>query len=259
VTTLARNAVRVISVMAVALLGLLVAGGCSAYHPPPEPWPEVPASTQDRGRALFDQTCAGCHGPNAQGTPRAPSLADVGSAGVDFQLRTGRMPLSLGEKYRAAHQKAKLSQQDIDAVVDYLHRLHPGGPPIPDVKPGDIQLGRQLYAANCASCHAAAGTGGTLTGGHDVPDLMEATPVEVGEAIRYGPGYMPAFPEQVLDSRQVDAIASYVQTLQGRHGDLDQGGLSLGGLGPVTEGLVGWVIGVGILMFVARRLGSRAE
>jgi ubiquinol-cytochrome c reductase cytochrome c subunit len=232
---------------------------CSVYQPPPVPRPAVPPGTADVGRSIFDQTCAGCHGPDARGTPRAPSLADAGSASVDFQLGTGRMPLGPDEQYRPVHQEPKLSPDEIDAVVGYLARLHPDGPPIPQVHPANLALGRQLYAQNCAACHSAGGTGGPLTDGRSAPDLRSATPTQVGEAIRVGPGVMPAFPPGVLSAEQVDGIAAYVNTLAGEHGDLDRGGLSLGRIGPLTEGLLVFAVGLPLLLLVCRRLGSRTK
>ncbi|MHA0286386.1 c-type cytochrome [Mycobacterium sp. C3-094] len=241
------------------LAAVALTAGCSSYQPPPEPKPEVPQGTRDVGRSLYAQTCAGCHGPTAEGTDRGPSLADVGSASVDFQLGTGRMPLGPQESYRSEHQEAKLSQDQIDAVVGYLADLHPGGPPIPRVEPLDVQRGRKLFAQNCAACHSAGGTGGALTDGHHAPDLRKATATQVGEAIRVGPGFMPAFPPSVLNPRDVDAIAAYVGTLADRGEDLDKGGASLGRIGPMTEGLLALGVGIPLLLIVSRRLGSRSR
>lgn len=245
--------------IAPVLAAMLLTAACSAYQPPPMPKPEVPQGSSDPGRSIYAQTCAGCHGPNAEGTERAPSLADVGSASVDFQLGTGRMPLGPEEQYRARHQEAKLSQSEIDAVVGYLARLHPGGPPIPEVVPAGVQRGRELYAQNCAACHSLGGTGGALTGGHSAPDVRMATPTQVGEAIRVGPGYMPAFPPSVLTDDELDGIAAYVNTLADKNGDLDRGGVSLGRIGPLTEGLLAMLVGLPLLLVLARRLGSRTK
>lgn len=245
--------------IAPGLAAAAVTAACSAYQPPPMPKPQVPEGTADPGKSIYSQTCSGCHGPNAEGTDRGPSLADVGSASVDFQLSTGRMPLGPQERYQAEHQEAKLSSEEIDAVVGYLARLHPSGPPIPNVRPADVQRGRELYAQSCAACHSLGGTGGALTGGHSAPDLRKATPTQVGEAIRVGPGLMPRFPPTVMSENEVDDIAAYVDTLKGAHGDLDRGGLSLGRIGPLTEGLLAMLVGLPLLLLVSRRLGSRTK
>ncbi len=248
---------RVCALLAVFVVAALP--GCSAYHPPPEPFPNVTPPVGDTGRIIYDQSCAGCHGPAAEGTPRGPKLTDVGGASVDFQLSTGRMPLSLGEKYRAAHQTPKLSPSDIDSVVRYLSTLQTGGPPIPRVKPSNVSLGRTVYAQNCAACHSAAGKGGVLTGGHDAPSLQQATPTQIGEAVRVGPGMMPAFPPAVLTPEEVDGLAAYIATLQSKNADIIRGGASLGSLGPVTEGLLALFVALPLLLIASRRLGSRTK
>lgn len=255
---MSRPMTRRVAALAAVVVVSGLGGGCTQYQQPPEPWPKVPQSAPDRGRALFQQSCASCHGANGQGSALAPSLHGVGSAAVDFMLSTGRMPLSVGEKYRADHQSSKFNAQDLRAIVGYVAQQQPGGPPVPDVHPGNVQLGRAMYAANCSACHSASGAGGTLTGGKTAPDLFDATPTQIGEAIRMGPGLMPAFPDTVLNQEQVSGIAAYVQTLQG-HRDVGHGGTSLGRIGPVTEGLLAWLVALPILMLVARRLGSRSR
>lgn len=247
--------IRLCAAVAIAV----AVAGCGAYQPPPEPDPVVPAGTPDPGRSIFQQTCAGCHGPAARGTPRAPALTDVGSASVDFQLSTGRMPLNVDEPYRAEHQPAKLSAAEIDAVVGYVSTLQRGGPDIPDVVPTGVERGRALYAQNCAACHSPGAVGGLLTGGMSAPDLRKATPTQIGEAIRVGPNLMPAYPESVLTPTDVNNIAAYVESLSDQPRGLDHGGVSLGRTGPVTEGLLAMFVGLPLLLIVCRRLGSRGS
>jgi quinol---cytochrome-c reductase cytochrome c subunit len=241
---------------AVTALGLLAlpAGFASA----PEPSPTASPGTQDRGRQLFQQSCASCHGPAGQGTQRGPSLVGVGPASLDFQLSTGRMPLT-SERYRPVHRKPAFSADDIRAIVEYASGFGAGGPRIPAVRPDNVQLGQTLYLDNCAACHSATGAGGALTNGDFAPDLSKATPTQVGEAIRVGPGLMPAYGETGLTGQEVGAIADYVRTLQGEHGRTDRGGLPLGRIGPVTEGLIGWGVGLLLLVLVVRWLGSRTR
>lgn len=214
---------------------------------------------EERGRDVYLRRCASCHGPEGEGTQRGPSLTGVGAASVDFQLRTGRMPLAAEERYRAEHQEPELADADIRAIVDYVGELAPGGPQIPRVRPGNTRLGLRLFLDNCAACHSATGRGGTLTDGSLVPSLFDATPTQVGEAVRVGPGLMPAYPESVLDEADVDALAGYVDTLQGERGDVDRGGVSLDRMGPVAEGVVAWAVGLLLVVLVVRKLGSRTR
>jgi ubiquinol-cytochrome c reductase cytochrome c subunit len=222
--------------------------------------PTASGQRDGRGQELYEQQkCASCHGPRGEGTQRGPELTGVGEASVDFQLRTGRMPLSTEDGYRPEHQQQELSDADIRALVDYVGDFGGGGPRIPDVRAGDPRLGMKVYLDNCAACHSATGRGSTLTDGTVVPSLFEATPTQVGEAVRVGPSVMPAFPESVLDSARLDALAAYIDTLQGERGDIDRGGFSLGRVGPVAEGAIAWAVGLLLLVFLVRWLGSRAR
>ena len=135
-------------------------------------------------------------------------------------------------------------------LVAYVASLGPG-PPIPDVNspPGNLQEGGQLYLDNCAACHSAAGNGGALSVGRDAPTLHGATPVEVGEAMRTGPGNMPVFGPGTFTPQQLNSIVRYVGYLKKPQ---NPGGLSLGLVGPITEGLVAILVGLGALMLITR-------
>jgi ubiquinol-cytochrome c reductase cytochrome c subunit len=212
-----------------------------------------PAQAAGRGQTLYQQSCASCHGQHGQGTQRGPTLVGVGAASADFYLSTGRMPIA-DERRNPGRGKPAFGRADIDALVAYVASLG-AGPSIPAVDPaaGRLAEGERLFQENCAACHSATGTGGALTSGQVAPSLAQATPVQVAEAVRVGPGAMPKFASQALNDPQVDSIAAYVGRLQ-QGGN--RGGWDLGRIGPVTEGLVAWVLGLGLLLWVVRRLGK---
>ena len=88
------------------------------------------------------------------------------------------------------------------------------------------------------------------------PSLHLATPTQTVEAMRTGPGNMPRFGPGNISDAQARAIATYVnKNIQ--HPD-DRGGAGLGGIGPVGEGFVGLLVGVGILMLAGFWLGDRS-
>jgi ubiquinol-cytochrome c reductase cytochrome c subunit len=251
--------------MLAAAAGVGMLGMPVLATPPPSPAASSAASsppsapTADLGTRLYQQSCATCHGNNGEGTQRGPALAGVGPADVDFQLSTGRMPLQQ-EKPSYVHREAAFSPDEIAALVEHVASFPPGGgPQIHNVTPGDVHSGRELYLTYCSACHSAAGTGAALTNGQFAPSLSQATPIQIGEAIRVGPGLMPAFPATTISDRGVDDVAAYVGVLQNHPENLDKGGWSLGRLGPFTEGAAAWIIGLGALVLIARRLGSRAR
>jgi ubiquinol-cytochrome c reductase cytochrome c subunit len=214
--------------------------------------PSVP-SQQDiaQGRALFEQTCSSCHGINAEGTQAAPALTGVGAAAVDFQMSTGRMP----GKDLAAEMPRKpvtFTTRQIHQVAAYIASLG-GGPAIPSAAQvstsgANVALGQQLFITDCAQCHNFAGAGGALTDGKYAPPLISATPTLIYEAMQTGPEAMPVFSDTTITPAQKRDIIAYVT--QSRVIP-NPGGFSLGRVGPVTEGLVAFLGGIGVLVFIA--------
>jgi len=197
------------------------------------------------GHALFETGCSSCHGTDGHGTDDGPSLVGVGAASADFQLRTGRMPLAVVGQ-QAVRKPPAYSDAQIKALVAYVASLG-SGPAIPDVDvaAADVVTGGELYRANCAACHNAAGTGGALSYGHSAPSLLDATRVEVVEAMRTGPGQMPVFGTDTFSDEEAADVARYV-TEQLQHPE-NRGGLPLGATGPVPEGFVAWIVGIVVI------------
>jgi ubiquinol-cytochrome c reductase cytochrome c subunit len=239
---------------AVLLLGLLlvgavyasVTGGGSAATAAP---PTAPDSAQiSAGRTIFLQECATCHGFAAQGTPGvAPGLIGVGSAAVDFQVSTGRMPAAeLGAEN--PRKPAVLTPRQTSAVAAYIASLG-GGPAEPsaaelNTSGANVGLGQQLFVANCAQCHNFNGAGGALTYGKFAPALTQSTPKQIYEAMLTGPEAMPVFNDATMTPDQKRAIVAYVTKTRV---EPNPGGFSLGRVGPVTEGLVAFL---GLLLFM---------
>ena len=89
---------------------------------------------------------------------------------------------------------------------------------------------------------------GALPGGKYAPSLFGVSNQHIYEALITGPQQMPVFSDGVLKPDDKKAIIAYLNTL---HEQDSQGGLTLGGLGPVSEGLWSWIIGIGGLMGIA--------
>lgn len=210
----------------------------------------------EAGRALYLEGCASCHARDGTGVDgKGPTLENAGAASADFYLTSGRMPASTGEGDQPLRKPPAYSPDEIADLVAYVATLGEG-PEIPelDVEGADLPLGQQLYTANCAGCHNAAGSGGALGQGSYAPAVTRADALQVAQAARIGPGGMPEFGEGVLDDEQLAAVVRYVDHLRNPP---DPGGFALGRIGPVTEGMVAWLVGMVLLLVAARVIGTR--
>jgi ubiquinol-cytochrome c reductase cytochrome c subunit len=247
---------RPVAGYAVLLLGLVMvtllygavtgtSGGAQAQGPSSQ-------SEINAGEKLFNMTCSSCHGFGGVGKAGiAPSLIGAGAAAVDFQMSTGRMPA----KEVGAENERKptlFTQQEIYEIADYIQSLG-GGPTIPDAQQvstagANTALGEELFSANCAQCHNAGLSGGALTYGKDAPPLTQATATQIYEAMLTGPEAMPVFSDGVVPPQAKRDIIAYIIDTRT---EPSPGGLSLGRLGPVTEGLLIFLGGMGFLVLIA--------
>ena len=211
-------------------------------------------SSAQTARDMFVARCASCHGSDAAGTENGPSLLGVGPAMIDFQLRTGRMPLA-DPGVQPTRKPPAFDEATIEALVGFITSLEPGGPPIPSVDPasGDLSVGQQLFVANCAPCHGATGNGGAVGKGALAPTLSLASSLEIAEAVTVGPGEMPVF---AFDQRELNSVVAFIDDLEDRP---DRGGADIGGVGPVPEGFVAWSLGMGAFLGVALLVGHHRK
>jgi ubiquinol-cytochrome c reductase cytochrome c subunit len=212
------------------------------------------------GRELFATGCSSCHGSDGSGVrlpsgeQRGPSLVNAGEAAAIYYLTTGRMPLANSSDVPERKEPA-YDDHEIEALVAFVDSLGSGPvQPAVDVASADRAAGGVLFRDNCQACHSATGAGGALSYGRSAPALEQATPEQVGAAMRAGPGEMPRFGAEQFPDRDVSDIASYVEYL--REPD-DRGGIPLGRLGPVPEGLFVWTVAVGIILAICVWVGGR--
>jgi ubiquinol-cytochrome c reductase cytochrome c subunit len=252
----------------IPLIGCTYLGGRTEPYRPPAA-AQTPAP--DTGRELYLRDCAWCHGSEGSGTDNGPDLVSGtnGPAFVDFMLTTGRMPLN-DPHQEVTRRDPIYSTDEIEKIVDFTRTLGAPGPDIPVVDLDDAELveGQELYQKNCAACHSTTGIGGALTQGRTdeltgstaeetsivAPPVTYSSPTEVAEAIRVGPGTMPVFDENVFDEEELNAVVAYVKYLKD---PVDRGGAPIGRVGPVMEGAIGWIVGLGVLLLFVRLVGTK--
>jgi len=243
---------------AVLIIGLLASGGMYAALAPANAKESTDdAATIAKGRALFAVSCSSCHGLNAEGilTEKGgnygPSLIGVGAAAVDFQVGTGRMPMAQPGA-QAARKRSQFTDDEVAALAAYVASLGPG-PAIPSEEDTDISdvtneemvQGGAFFRTNCTACHNFAGKGGALPKGRYAPSLTGVSAKHIMEAMLTGPQQMPVFSNGVLSPQDKKEIIAY---LKKQESSPDYGGFALGGVGPVSEGMFAWLVGIGGLV-----------
>jgi ubiquinol-cytochrome c reductase cytochrome c subunit len=208
------------------------------------------------GRVLYNNSCISCHGRDLQGVQnRGPSLIGVGQAAAYFQLITGRMPATRQEG-QIPRKQPKYSPEQVDQIAAYVQSVG-GGPQVPEgnLRDGDLAEGGELFRLNCANCHNFAGRGGALSAGKSAPNLDRATDRVIYAAMLSGPQNMQVFSDNQLTPEEKRAIINYIQTLKETK---DPGGNGIGRLGPVPEGMVIWVVGIGAMLVTILWIGAKS-
>ncbi|RPA63424.1 cytochrome C [Gordonia oryzae] len=260
------------------LAGLFMAGMIASLLTPK---PQVATADVDNaalisaGKQLYQTSCITCHGANLQGVPdRGPSLLGVGDAAVYFQVSTGRMPAARGEA-QALRKPPKFTTAQIDQLGAYIQGMG-GGPSViyehnPDgsiktengvrvvaqesLRGDNLAQGGELFRLNCASCHNFTGRGGALSGGKFAPTLSDVKEQQIYTAMLTGPQNMPKFSNRQLSVDEKQNIIGFIKYVTESK---PQGGLGIGGFGPVSEGMVMWFVGVVAIVAGAMWMGSRA-
>ena len=214
----------------------------------------------EEGKQIFLKGCSSCHGLNAEGGAIAPSLIGVGAASVDFQVGTGRMPMA-DMSTQAMRKKPVYNAEETAALAAYVASLAPG-PAIPEEsvlnyeRDGNTAQGGELFRNNCAMCHNFAGQGGALTQGKYAPTLMGVEPKYIYEALITGPQAMPVFSDKTISPAEKLSLIKWIKSAEN---EPNLGGATMGRIGPVTEGLLAWVLGIGLLIGIAVWLTTKAR
>jgi cbb3-type cytochrome c oxidase subunit III len=193
----------------VALAAALLAGGCGTGG-------ISKAGDTDRGKTLFLQKCGGCHTLSAAGTNgnQGPNLDDA----FAYARRQGFKQVTIEQVVRDQIELAVLPMpqnlvtgKDADAVAAYVAMVA-GNPSA--AGPKNATSGKDIFTANCGSCHtlADAGTNGTVG-----PNLDQLKPSAgtVQRQVINGGGAMPAFKGR-LTPAQITAVAKYVSSAAGK-------------------------------------------
>ncbi len=133
------------------------------------------------GKALYRQTCEGCHGGDAQGG-RGPALAnrDFTHGGEEqdiFRTIRAGVPGTQMPSFGA------LPADDVWKIITYLHSLSSSGPQARQAVPGDPAAGEALFwgKGGCGQCHEVNERGGSM--GPDLSAIGRSAPQSLKAAI----------------------------------------------------------------------------
>jgi ubiquinol-cytochrome c reductase cytochrome c subunit len=248
--------------VAMLMIGLVLTGSMYAVFAPAQAESaESDAALVAEGRELFLVSCAFCHGKNGEGvlteagSQYGPSLAGVGAAAANFQLETGRMPLARPGA-QVTVKNPVFDDDEVAALSAFVASLGPG-PAIPteedysieglsaEEREEAISRGGQIFLTNCTACHNFSGNGGAMPRGGQAPSILNTSPKHIYQAMLTGPGNMDVFSNGNLTPEEKRDVIAYVQQMRNQP---EYGGFGLGGLGPVSEGMFAWLLGIGSLV-----------
>lgn len=165
------------------------------------------------GRNLFVNNCAACHGSDARGAPGFPNLTDRdwlwGGAPEAIVTSIAQGRTSIMPPWR----EALGGDSGVEDVLRYVFSL--SGRSLPA---GDLESGREKFAAICAACHGTDGRGNQLLGAPNLTDQIWLNGGSI-EAVRATIGYgrqaeMPAHLAR-LGATRVNLLAAYIVSLGG--------------------------------------------
>ena len=185
--------------------------------------PALLALARARGKTVFGDNCAPCHGTGATGSKGFPNLNDDDwlwggkldqiMQTIQFGARSGD-PKAHDGQMLAFGKDGTLKKEEIVTVANYVRSLSGLS-----TRPGyDAAAGAKIFTENCAVCHGDQAKGNQEVGAPNLTDKIwlyggdEATIIETVTNGRAG--VMPAWAGR-LDPSTIKAMAVYVHSLGG--------------------------------------------
>ena len=170
-----------------------------------------------KGKQLFQAKCGGCHTLADAGThgQTGPNLDDAfgPSRKQGYKEETFkdvvRDQIELAEPPMPANL---VTGEDADSVAAYVAQV--AGTGLTAAK--NSTNGKDIFTANCGSCHTLADAGTSGTVGPNLDQLKPPLAIVQHQVINGGT-VMPAFKGQ-LTPAQITAVAKYVSSVAGKKG-----------------------------------------
>jgi len=185
--------------------------------------PALLALARARGKTVFGDNCAPCHGSGATGAKGYPNLNDDDwlwggtldqiMQTIQYGVRSGH-PKTHESAMLAFGKEGILKPEQIVTVANYVRSLSG----LPTAAGYDAAAGAKIFADNCAACHGDKGQGNQELGAPNLTDkiwLYGSDEATIIETITNGrSGVMPAWVDR-LDPSTIKVLAVYVHSLGG--------------------------------------------
>ena len=151
--------------------------------------------TYSRGRTLYAEHCAACHGEQGKGGFGLPlnlqsflTIADIGY--LTRSMRYGR-PIRAMPAF-----EGKLKPTDMRAIAYYIKswQYQPSVELPKTSGNGDVVLGKFLFKGLCTGCHGLDGKGGPIAGGGHVIGAVSG----IGGPALADPGFLKSATDQYI-------------------------------------------------------------
>jgi len=189
--------------------------------------PALMAIVRQTGRTLFGDNCAACHGLHAKGRKGFPNLTTeswLWGGDPEAIAETIRVGINSGHpNSRVAQMLAFgrdniLPRADVENVVSYVQSLSDSAA-ANQIPQEQLDSGKTIFAANCASCHGEDGKGKSDLGAPDLTDrnwIYGGDPQSIFTTVWHGrQGQMPAW-ENRLGPLERKILALYLVDLRSR-------------------------------------------
>lgn len=163
---------------------------------------------------LFINTCAVCHGPNAQGAKGFPNLTTnvwlFGGSPDDlvYTITNGRVGVM-------PPMAAAIGEENVPAVANYVLKISNQ-----EYDKTLADLGEPKFKAVCSACHGQDGKGNKVMGAPNLTAgkwIFGGSQADIEETIRKGRmAQMPAHGD-ILGKDKVHLLAAYIYYISGQH------------------------------------------
>ena len=211
---------------AAACVAIALVTGC---EPPGKPKPEPPSSQDITDfKTLYSENCTGCHGVDGRNGPARPLndplyLAVIPKEVLQQTIENGRPGTSMPAWARS--QGGPLTAKQITALVNGIEDnwakpaiFH--GVILPSYggtgDPGDIKVGKKLFAMNCFMCHGQPAIGSVTNTAflQLVSDQLLRTAIIQGRPDLGMPDYRSLNRGHALSDQEITDIVAYLASLR---------------------------------------------